>query len=434
MEQVAIIHFTNYPKGQNRACMSAVMKYTQQEKKTLWKDRQLVSGVNCRPESVYDDFLRTKLLYHKEGGTMFYHMVQSFPKGEVVDPVTAHMAALKLAEWFEGREVLVCTHTDRDHIHSHFLINSVSFENGKKLHISEPELTQLRQRNDQVCVEFDLPVFQPRKKKQVKSVSGAEYHAAARGESWKFRLMNTIDECMRYARSREEFITLMRSEGYDVRWTDSRRNITYTTPNGMRCRDDRLHDEKYLKERMELEFRIRQAVIHGRTAPAEYAELTAGGGAASHGRGVVGIDRRLDGDGRDHGGADTFAGEDIREAQSLGDQGAGSGADSGGEGDPPSAETGWEEERAALFSAVDPPSPAHVGVAAGTGSVAGIAGAVVQLGHALERSEDAVPVKDATATHQHSDSKALRRERQKKIVLGHKEDDHEEEQTWQQMM
>ena len=161
MKQIAIIHFTNYPKGQSRACMGAVMRYTQQEKKTLWKGRQLVSGVNCRPESVYDDFLRTKLLYHKEGGTMFYHMVQSFPADEKVDPVVAHAAALELAEWFQGREVLVCTHVDRDHIHSHFLVNSVSFEDGKKLHISEPELAELRQRNDQVCMDFGLPVFQP---------------------------------------------------------------------------------------------------------------------------------------------------------------------------------------------------------------------------------------------------------------------------------
>ncbi len=339
MEKIAIIHFTNYPKGQNRACMGAVMKYTQQEKKILWEGRQLVSGVNCRPESVYDDFLRTKLLYHKEGGTMFYHMVQSFPADEDVDPVTAHAAALKLAEWFQGREVLVCTHLDRDHIHSHFLINSVSFEDGKKLHISEQELTQLRQRNDQVCMEFGLPVFQPQKRRKVKSMSGAEYHTAARGESLKFRLMNTIDECMRYARNREEFIALMRSEGYDVRWTDSRKNITYTTPSGMRCRDDRLHDEKYLKERMELEFRIRQAVIHRGTAPAEYAEACHGD-TASHGGGVVRADRRTDGDGRTPGGAGASVGGDRRKAQVLGDPGADGGANPGGKGDPQSAGTG----------------------------------------------------------------------------------------------
>ena len=169
---------------------------------------------------------------------MFYHMVQSFPAGEEVDPAVAHAAALKLAEYFEGREMLVSTHVDRDHIHTHFLINSVSFENGKKLHISKPELTELRQRNDQVCLEFGLPVFQPQKKTQSKAMSGAEYHAAAKGESWKFRLMNTVDECMKFAHDRQEFIALMRSEGYEIRWIDSRKNITYTTPDGKKCRDD----------------------------------------------------------------------------------------------------------------------------------------------------------------------------------------------------
>ena len=74
--------------------MGAAMRYVKQEKKTQWGDRQLVSGINCRSESVYDDFLRTKPLYHKDGGRMFYHMVQSFPAGETVDPAAAHAAAL----------------------------------------------------------------------------------------------------------------------------------------------------------------------------------------------------------------------------------------------------------------------------------------------------------------------------------------------------
>ena len=270
MDEIAIISFTNYPKGQDRHCMAAVMAYTKREAKTLWRGQSLVSGINCRPESVYDDFLSTKLLYHKDDKTLFFHMVQSFPKGADVDPVTAHAAALELGKYFEGREVLVCTHTDRGHVHSHFIINSVSLEDGRKLHISEPELAELRQRNDQVCEMFCLPVFQKgQKKKKVKSMSTAEYHAAARGESWKFRLMDTIDECMRYAGTREEFITLMRTEGYDVRWEASRRNITYTLPGGMKCRDDRLHDERYLKEAMEREFRIRAGFVHGGIEAAE---------------------------------------------------------------------------------------------------------------------------------------------------------------------
>ena len=433
MEQIAIIHFTNYPKGQSRACMGAVMRYTQQEKKTLWEGRRLVSGVNCQAKSVYDDFLRTKLFYHKEGGTMFYHMVQSFPADEKVDPTVAHAAALKLAEWFQGREVLVCTHVDRDHIHSHFLINSVSFEDGKKLHISETELTQLRQHNDQACAEFGLPVFQPQKRRKVKSMSGAEYHTAARGESWKFRLMNTIDACMRYARSREEFIALMRSEGYDVRWTDSRKSITYTTPGGMRCRDDRLHDEKYLKERMELEFRIRQAVIHGGAAPAEYAEVISGD-TASHSTRMGRVDRCSDSDGRAADRTDASVGRDVRKAQPLDNAGTDGGIDSRGKGDTPPVGTGWEEERAALFPANDPTSPPLTGVAIDSDGAGGIAGTVVRLGHALERSDNPVPVSDAATAHKHADSKTLRREREKKIALGHKEDGHEEEQTWQQTM
>lgn len=93
---------------------------------------------SCRPESVYDDFLSTKLLYHKDDKILFFHMVQSFPKGADVDPVTVHAAAMELGKCFEGREVLVCTHTDRGHVHSHFIINNVSLEDGRKLHISEP--------------------------------------------------------------------------------------------------------------------------------------------------------------------------------------------------------------------------------------------------------------------------------------------------------
>ena len=84
---MAIVHFVNYKRGtQSRAAMRGVMLYVMQEKKTAWEDGPLVSGINCQPQSVYDDFLNTKLLYHKDSGVMFYHMVQSFPRGAAVDP------------------------------------------------------------------------------------------------------------------------------------------------------------------------------------------------------------------------------------------------------------------------------------------------------------------------------------------------------------
>ena len=254
---MAIVHFVNYKRGtQSRAAMRGVMLYVMQEKKTAWEGGPLISGINCQSQSVYDDFLNTKLLYHKDSGVMFYHMVQSFPKGAAVDPRQAHEAARRLAEYFDGYEVLVCTHIDREHIHSHCVINSVNFDTGKKLHMAKEQLQELMRRNDMICQEMGLPVFDPTTQ-QARGMSGAEYHTALKGQSWKLRLMNTIDECMKYAADKDAFVSLMESEGCAVCWESSRKYITYTTPDGMRCRDNKLHEEKYCKEVMEHEFRIR---------------------------------------------------------------------------------------------------------------------------------------------------------------------------------
>ena len=258
---MAIVHFVNYKRGtQSRAAMRGVMLYVMQEKKTAWEGKPLVSGINCQPQSVYDDFLNTKLLYHKDGGVMFYHMVQSFPKGKAVDPRQAHEAARRLAEYFDGCEVLVCTHVDREHIHSHCVINSVNFETGKKLHMAKEQIQELMRRNDAICLEMGLPVFEAARQ-QSRGMSGAEYHKALKGQSWKLRLANTIDECMRYAADKDTFVSLMESEGYAVRWESGRKYITYTTPDGLKCRDNKLHEEKYCKEAMEHEFRIRAELI-----------------------------------------------------------------------------------------------------------------------------------------------------------------------------
>ena len=266
---MAIVHFVNYKRGtQSRAAMRGVMLYVMQEKKTAWEGGPLVSGINCQPQSVYDDFLNTKLLNHKDGGVMFFHMVQSFPKGEAVDPRQAHEAARRLAEYFDGCEVLVCTHVDREHIHSHCVINSVNFETGKKLHMAKEQLQELMRRNDMICQEMGLPVFDA-PTQQARGMSGAEYHTALKGQSWKLRLMNTIDECMKYAADKDAFVSLMASEGYAVRWESSRKHITYTTPAGTKCRDNKLHEEKYCKEVMEHEFRIRTELVKRKLRRAE---------------------------------------------------------------------------------------------------------------------------------------------------------------------
>lgn len=96
-------------------------------------------------------------------------------------------------------------------------------------------LKNLRALSDVLCMKYGLSVLEKQQPKKAKGMSSREYRSAAKGESWKFRLMNTIDQCMWYASTKEEFIALMKSEGYEVRWTDGRKNITYTTPKGMKC-------------------------------------------------------------------------------------------------------------------------------------------------------------------------------------------------------
>ena len=444
MSRMAIVHFVNYKRGtQSRAAMRGVMLYVMQEKKTTWEGEPLVSGINCQPQSVYDDFLNTKLLYHKDGGMMFYHMVQSFPKGAAVDPRQAHEAARRLAEYFDGCEVLVCTHVDREHIHSHCVINSVNFETGKKLHMAKEQIQELMRRNDAICQEMGLPVFDA-PTQQARGMSGAEYHTALKGQSWKLRLMNAIDECMKYAADKDAFVSLMASEGYQVRWENTRKYITYTTPDGMKCRDNKLHEEKYCKEAMEREFRIRAEVVSARTQAAQLPADSAAGAdttfrSASHESGLGANDERsgytvvpcgsADGSVGEHQQADVAASHTDADGRAA-ENGEASGADE---------RTGWETEREAFFSArhqatqtaAATPGWSHMGGSAdGDG---GVASALVGLGHRLEQLQPAAPV---MPVQHHTDRKVLQKEREKKIALGHKADDHEDEVSydWQQTM
>ena len=371
MSRMAIVHFVNYKRGaQSRTAMHGVILYVMQEKKTAWEDGPLISGINCQPQSVYDDFLNTKLLYHKDGGVMFYHMVQSFPKGAAVDPRQAHEAARRLAEYFDGCEVLVCTHVDREHIHSHCVINSVNFETGKKLHMAKEQIQELMRRNDAICLEMGLPVFEPTAQ-QSRGMGSAEYHTALKGQSWKLRLMNTIDECMKYAADRDAFVSLMASEGYAVRWESGRKYITYTTPDGLKCRNNKLHEEKYCKEAMEHEFRIRAELVKRKLRRAaetdggietdESAEQRAADDAAHCDpvRSAAG-DEQADGAGRRNklgagGNSEDPAGVETAHRPDAGAAVSGGDAEIANR-DEQTAGTGWEPERE-VFLQVDRLAP-----------------------------------------------------------------------------
>ena len=429
--------------------MKSVMRYVSQLSKTLWNGQQLVSGIGCQPETAFDEFLSTKLLHHKDGGVMFYHMVQSFPKGADIDPRAAHEAACRLAGYFEGCEVLVCTHVDWEHIHSHCIINSVNFETGRKVHMADEQIQELRVRNAQICEELGLPKCQKDEQRQTRGMSYAEYYTATKGESWKVELMRVIDECMRCAGNREEFLILLRSEGYDATWTDGRKNVTYVTPDGRKCRDSKLHIEKYLKENMEAEFGYRTEEITGGTSsPASAVDE----------RGTA-VGNQRDGHRAELEGNARNAGQAVPAADAVEDRSESAPDETRDAGSPKRdadergriCRTGWEPEREVFFrlqragreyaesrdydfreqqsgdfcgsaGVEEENSPLRVGLNYGGDLVRG----AVRLGRAVEQMTDDVPQRDASTMPPHIDSKRRKKLRQKKTALGHAEDDHED--------
>lgn len=256
---------------QSISAMKGVIDYCCQDKKVYDEisNQRLVSGINCDGENVFKEFMATKKSYGKTDGMNFYQYVQSFSPDENITPQKAHEVALEFAEkaW-TGYEVLVATHCDVQHIHSHFVINSVSFENGKKLRQNPNTLKSLRALSDEICRHHNLSTLEPYSKDGMK-ISTREYRTAVKGQSWKFKLMNDIDKAMNISGSKEDFINAMSIMGYFVTWTDDRKYITYQCPNKMKCRDIKLHNDKYLKGSMENEFRYRQEQYFGKSKTKE---------------------------------------------------------------------------------------------------------------------------------------------------------------------
>ena len=240
---------------QNPSAMRAVINYCQQEYKTYdsKSKRKLVSGINCDGENSFYEFMATKKVHGKDNGVFFYQYVQSFLPTEKITPEQAHEIALGFAEkaW-SGHEVLVTTHCDAQHIHSHFVINSVGYELGMKLRQSPSTLKQFRKLSDEICKAHGLSVLQPYQGGS-NSMSSRECRARLRGNSWKEKLAKDIEQAMEYSGNRDEFVRAMTILGYRMTWTDERKYLTFHCPNGRSCRDIKLQDEKYLKDNIERE-------------------------------------------------------------------------------------------------------------------------------------------------------------------------------------
>ncbi len=257
---MAVVSILSSGSTRGHKSLKNVLDYCMQEAKTLKDGRKLVTGIDCLPETAYAEMMATKKYYGKLDGREYCHILQSFSPDEDITPEKAHEIAREFAEkQFNGFEVVVATHVDRDHIHSHIVLNSVSHETGKKYHSDKNNIPRLRAASDEICMKYGLSVINE-KEKGLRQMGTREYRAAAKGESWKINLMAQINLAMKKARTKEDYIKFMEDLGYKVTWNDNRKYITYTTPDNKKCRDNKLHMSKYAKEAMENEFIIRRQI------------------------------------------------------------------------------------------------------------------------------------------------------------------------------
>lgn len=211
----------------------------------------LISGKDCSVHTACIEMQTVKEIYNKTDGNIAFHFIQSFSPNDNLSYEKTHELGLKFAEYFKDFQVLVATHTDQKHLHNHLVVNSVSFETGKKLHISKNDLKKIKEFSNKLCEENGLETIDLEEHNTVTDISKNELAIAKKGQSWKFKLINDIDYCISISNTKDEYIDNMKKLNYKVVWTDERKYITYTTPDGNKCRDKSLHDTKYLKEEME---------------------------------------------------------------------------------------------------------------------------------------------------------------------------------------
>ena len=219
--------------------ISAIIRYVTQEEKTT---DNLLSGVLCSVETVTEDMLSTKHFYGKTSGRQYKHIVWSLSPDEVISPEEAHAVSLELvekSELFKGFEVLVATHVDRDHIHSHIIVNSVSLADGHKYRHSKKQLNELKKLSDDLCLAHGLKVLTTKDRDEEtaldKPISYDQYTYAILSEagkghidSWVFYIANHIQRAKENASSFDEFEDLLLHEGIKVECRDNRKNIVFS--------------------------------------------------------------------------------------------------------------------------------------------------------------------------------------------------------------
>ena len=231
-----------------------------------------VTGPYCHDEINYDlvyrTFLEEKKMWDKDSGRMYAHNIISWHKDEQITPEQALEFGKEFAEnWFSGFQTLVAVHKDKDHIHCHLVTNSVSYEDGRKLHNTKKDLERMKQLTNQMCRERGLTVAEKGKHFDGSQIEKGEVIAWSKDKYNLFRqqvkdsfvadcamaVLKALENCI----SKEKFIEKMKQFGWNVNWTDKRKHITFQNQDGKKVRDSNLSKTFHLdisKEGLENEF------------------------------------------------------------------------------------------------------------------------------------------------------------------------------------
>jgi hypothetical protein len=206
-----------YVLNDEKTSLDDMLEYATNDDKTVTLKKEYKSALNCNLETAYQDMMATKKRKNAMGGRLGYHIIQSFKPGEVTAE-QAHEIAIGLAQRsFGDYEVVIGTHIDKEHIHSHIVVNSVSVITGKKYRDTTKDLFDgIRETSDQLCREHGLPVVVQKEEK----ISLTYIEWLARQEkriSWQSLIRMDIDDCIQQSYDFGNFLVLMRLKGYEIK-------------------------------------------------------------------------------------------------------------------------------------------------------------------------------------------------------------------------
>ena len=233
--------------------LQAVINYGKNGDKT--ENGILVSSVNCSVETAYDEMALTKKFFHKEDAILGYHIIQSF-KGNEVSPKLANQIGKELAEelWGDKYQVVICTHINKENVHNHMIVNSVSFIDGIKYHNSKGQIAFLKETSDRLCLNYGLSIVDTPKANKVKEFRQKNIDYFNRTDEKMQRIITDIDEAIKSAKKYSDFKLILKSKGYE-NIKDCGKYLSLKSPYYSRnVRINRAFGEKYsvegIKERI----------------------------------------------------------------------------------------------------------------------------------------------------------------------------------------